>query len=448
MGYASRSGVSPHVYDCIGVGFGPANIALAISMEERGILENSLFLESKDEIAWHPDMMMPGSDIQHNPLRDLVTPRNPASKYGFLSYLKEKKRLFDYLNLDAPYPPRSEYNEYVRWVGMQFQRHVRLSKRVASVSITKHPDFGQVVNIKTSDGEIFIARTLSFAPGRSVNIPAAFASYMGEKVIHLERYLSAVAEWGQIKKDARIGVIGGSQSAIEIVLDLIPKFPGGQIINICRGFGFKQKDLSPFTEAIYYPEFVDYYHSAPHDVQRKITNELKRSNYSAADHDVIAALNFQLYEQKVLGRSNVSLKFCKQIADVNLTEGGEFSVSLRDVVNGAGEDIALDFIILATGYKNFGSGEGSEPIHPILQGISSHVVFRPDGGVDVERDYRLVPKNRNGGFPRVFVNGLCESTHGFGDAGSFSLLSLRADTIARSIEEALIPTDARLEAAQ
>jgi L-ornithine N5-oxygenase len=33
----------------------------------------------------------------------------------------------------------------------------------------------------------------------------------------------------------------------------------------------------------------------------------------------------------------------------------------------------------------------------------------------------------------VYLNGLCESTHGMGDAGSFSLLALRSARIARSL---------------
>ena len=33
------------IFDCIGIGFGPSNIALAIALEERGLLQSTLFLE-------------------------------------------------------------------------------------------------------------------------------------------------------------------------------------------------------------------------------------------------------------------------------------------------------------------------------------------------------------------------------------------------------------------
>jgi leucyl-tRNA synthetase len=121
------------VYDCIGVGFGPSNIALAIALEETGQLDNVLFLEKAPALDWQGEFLIEGSDIQHNPLRDLVTPRNPASPYGFLSYLKAQNRLFDFLNLEAPFPPRQEYSRYVVWVSRQLDRVVRYSSSICEV---------------------------------------------------------------------------------------------------------------------------------------------------------------------------------------------------------------------------------------------------------------------------------------------------------------------------
>lgn len=51
----------------------------------------------------------------------------------------------------------------------------------------------------------------------------------------------------------------------------------------------------------------------------------------------------------------------------------------------------------------------------------------------VERDYAIDLCGGNDGPPGLYLNGLCESSHGLGDAGSFSLLSLRAQDIATSL---------------
>jgi lysine/ornithine N-monooxygenase len=48
-----------------------------------------------------------------------------------------------------------------------------------------------------------------------------------------------------------------------------------------------------------------------------------------------------------------------------------------------------------------------------------------------------MPRHDGIALPPIYLNGLCESTHGFGDAGSFSLLALRSSTIARSVSEAI-----------
>ncbi|MGD7411917.1 ornithine monooxygenase, partial [Salmonella sp. gx-f9] len=64
-------------YDVVGIGFGPANLALAIALEEAGFAGSCLFLERRPSPQWQPEMLLPRSDIQNHPCRDLVTPRNP-----------------------------------------------------------------------------------------------------------------------------------------------------------------------------------------------------------------------------------------------------------------------------------------------------------------------------------------------------------------------------------
>ena len=87
--------MTQNVYDVIGIGFGPANIALAAALEERQAGFKIAFLEQMKAPAWQPAMLLSGSDIQNNPLRDLVTPRNPRSRYSFTNFLHEHGRLFE-----------------------------------------------------------------------------------------------------------------------------------------------------------------------------------------------------------------------------------------------------------------------------------------------------------------------------------------------------------------
>jgi L-ornithine N5-oxygenase len=52
-------------------------------------------------------------------------------------------------------------------------------------------------------------------------------------------------------------------------------------------------------------------------------------------------------------------------------------------------------------------------------------------------DYGVQPDPDVRGMPPIYVNGLCESTHGLGDAGSFSLLALRSKAIVQSLRRRL-----------
>ena len=69
------------VYDLIGIGFGPSNLALALAIEEQCDASdmNALFLEQHPEFQWHENMLIPGTEMQISFLKDLVTLRNPCS---------------------------------------------------------------------------------------------------------------------------------------------------------------------------------------------------------------------------------------------------------------------------------------------------------------------------------------------------------------------------------
>lgn len=436
----SRPITQDRIYDVIGVGFGPSNIALAIAMEEEGRLDGTLFLEARDGASWHPDMALHGTDIQHNPLRDFVTPRNPKSEYGFLSYLKSQNRLLDYLNLEAPYPPRSEYLSYVKWVAKQFDHLVSYASPVAS--ITREVINGVDLIRVTTDTRSYLTRNVSIGTGRSANIPEVFQPHMGHRVVHLTDYLSHAKAW--ISEGVKhVTVVGSSQSAAEIILDLLGRDPKLEITNIARSFGFKQKDLSPFTEQIYLPEFVDYFYDAPIEKQKKMTAELWRSNYGAADHDVIQELDLIMYEQKVTGSNRLTLQSNTLIENIARTAEGRLRLTSKDAYSSAQSAQITDAIVVATGFRNFGDGDSREAYHPLMRDLAPICAFRSDGGVDVARDYSLkfAPSDLDQSShaqPKVFLNGLCEATHGFGDAGSFSLLWLRSKVITDALASQVI----------
>jgi L-ornithine N5-oxygenase len=105
------------------------------------------------------------------------------------------------------------------------------------------------------------------------------------------------------------------------------------------------------------------------------------------------------------------------------------ALDVREVNTGELEHDHADLVVLATGFRDLGPAPNQELFPALLTDVIDRFEFDGDGYLVVEQDYALRPRADSVGTPPLFLNGLCESTHGIGDAGSFSLLSLRAATI-------------------
>jgi len=432
-------------FDIIGIGFGPANIALAAALEERHVRREILFLEKMDAPAWQPAMLLNGSDIQNHPLRDLVTPRNPRSRYSFTNFLHEHGRLFEYLNLGIEFPLRKEYSQYVTWVAGHFDHWVRYGSEVDSIRIQIR-DGERIYVLTTNRAEVFTARSVVVAPGRTPLIPVPFSGINNDRVFHLTQYLPGIENYQRLYgKPRTICVIGGSQSAVELILDLSSRFPTSTILNIQRGYGFSLKDTSPFSDRVYFPDHVDYYFDASPTSKVLLDEQLKRTNYSSADGDVIRKLYLTLYEQRLDRVEQIRIMTNTKIVAACSDDGG-LLLGLEEIHRREGSQLRADLVILATGFRNLGPGPAQERIPPILAPIANELMIDNQGVLQVARDYRLWRRKPDAPIPPIYLNGLCETSHGMGDAGSFSLLSLRSDLIAKSIEAALADQPSLLQA--
>ena len=65
------------VYDLVGVGFGPSNLALAIALTEHNAVSRhkttGVFLERQPRFGWHRGMLIDDATMQVSFLKDLVT---------------------------------------------------------------------------------------------------------------------------------------------------------------------------------------------------------------------------------------------------------------------------------------------------------------------------------------------------------------------------------------
>src|SRR5438045_7917337 len=167
------------VYDVVCVGFGPANIALAVALEELWPTARVKFLEREPGPCWQPGMLLDGADIQNDPIRDLVTPRNPRSRYTFINYLHEEGRLFRHLNLPGHFPLRKEFARYIQWVAEHVSADVDYAQEAVHIGLSDGPPHGRGVEVTTARRQVYRGRSVVIAPGRTAYSPPVLAEGPG-----------------------------------------------------------------------------------------------------------------------------------------------------------------------------------------------------------------------------------------------------------------------------
>lgn len=416
------------IYDVIGVGFGPANIALAICAEEDHRPLRLRFFEGRSEPGWQSEMMTHRANIQNHPLRDLVTPRNPRSRYSFTNFLFENGLLFRHLNLGIESPLRKEYAQYIAWVASHFSPLVQYGVRVERVRVLETG----LWRVDTSDGCTHTARSLVLATGRTPYLPHVFQQLQDPRVFHSTEYLSSLE--GLLKRGTprSIAIVGASQSAVEITLDLKRRLPQTRLACYIRNFGFRLKDTSPFMEEAVFPEHAEQYFAFSQTQRRAMDTDLRFMNYSSADMDVLRELYLAMYEESMDGEVLIELRRNSEILGIEKA-GERLAIRDRNKYSGHVECREHDAAIVATGFRDLGTLERQERIPPLLAPLAERFGFSATGDLDIAFDHRLQASPEADFLPPVFLNGLCEASHGISDAGSLSNLALRVSRILTSV---------------
>ncbi len=420
---------APH--DLIGIGFGPSNLALAIALQERaeqgGRPFDALFLERQPDYSWHGNTLVAQSELQISFLKDLVTLRNPSSRFSFVNYLKAHGRLVDFINLGTFYPCRMEYNDYLRWVAQQFAEQSRYGEQVLRVEPIVDGD-GRVQRLNVvsqhQGREVHRqTRSVIVSTGGTPKIPQAFASFKDDpRVFHHARYLSAMATQPCSRGEPmRIAVVGAGQSAAEAFIDLNDSYPNVQVDMILRAAVLKPADDSPFVNEIFGPDYTDLVFNQPETERERLIREYHNTNYSVVDLDLIERIYAMLYRQKVSGVERHGF-LCRRMIESATDVDGRVQLQLRDLATGSTEARRYDAVILATGYERRSHRELLAPLKDYLDD------FR------VDRDYQLIARPELE--TPVFIQGFSQHSHGLSDT-LLSVLPARSGEIAAALEQRL-----------
>lgn len=418
-----------HVHDIIGVGFGPSNLALAIAIEEHNAsrpdeaVVSGLFLERQELFGWHRGMLLEDATMQVCFLKDLVTLRNPASEFGFVSYLHCRDRLLDFINHKTLYPLRVEFHDYLEWAAAKVADVVRYGEDVTEVRPVVRDGVAVAFDVITAarggrPAGAYRTRNLVLAMGLEPKVPIGVA--LGERVWHSHELLRRIA--GLHHDPSRFVVVGAGQSAAEVTAHLHERFPQADVCAVFSRYGYSPADDSCFANRIFDPAAVDDFYLAPRGVKQAIVDYHSNTNYSVVDQDLIAELYGRTYRESVVGRRRLRLFNLSRLTDLS-DSGNGLSATIESMATGERTVLDADVVVYATGYR---------PADParILGDLTRYCRYDDDGRLCVDRDYRVAttPEVHAG----IYLQGGTEHSHGL----SSSLLSntaVRAGEILESV---------------
>ena len=415
-----------HIYDLIGIGFGPSNIALAITLEEKrqeGYKVDSFFIEKQRGFAWHANMMLDNTHMQISFLKDLATLRNPSSHFTFINYLHQKQRLQDFINLKTFFPSRHEFNDYLKWAAEHFDDRCAYGEEVLEVLPEKRNDEVALLRLRSRDADnVFherLTRNLIISVGGRPSIPECFAPLKHDpRVFHSNNYLGEIARHESVK---RIAVVGAGQSASEIFMDLHGRPNAPHVDLIMRARAIKPSDDSPFVNEIFNPDFTDFVFSRENGDRAALLDEFWHTNYAAPDLVLIEQIFNVFYQQRVTGIARHRFLRRHEVATAHALPEG-IRLVLRNLNDGGEQIASYDAVVLATGYSRDHHKSLLKPLSPYL------------GNFTVDRRYRLLSAANFR--PAIFLQGACESSHGLSDT-LLSVTAVRTDEIGEALLSAV-----------
>lgn len=386
---------SEAVRDFIGVGLGPFNLGLACLTDPIDELDG-VFLEARDEIAWHPGLMLDDATLQVPFLADLVSMADPTSRFSFLNHLKDTGNLYPFYIRESFYPLRREYDRYCRWAADRLDS-VRFGRRVVGV---EHD--GTAYAVTTSTGEVHRGRRLVLGTGTSPHVPAGLEGVLSTDhqgvALHASDYLHRKAELQRLDS---ITVVGSGQSAAEVYRDLLAESPdhGYELTWLTRSPRFFPMEYTKLTLEMTSPEYTAYFQGLPGTTRARLLRE-QRSLYKGISGDLVDEIFDLHYRLRVQGDGPRTTLVTSTEVTGGHWDGSAYELDLHHTETDERFVLRTQGLVLATGY--------AATVPDFLDGVRDRVAWDEQGRFRVSPSYTVDHGGRE-----IFVQNAEEHTHGF-----------------------------------
>ena len=410
--------------EILAIGAGPANLALAVAVEEMAPAQLSsrmLVLERAAGISWQPGMLLPEAQSQVSFIKDLVTLRNPQSRFSFVNYLHSAGRLNDFINMGSFVPYRLELSGYFQWVADSLARvQIQYDSTCVAIEPTRAAN-GEVTGwiVRLGDGSSITSRYLVIGAGRDPHIPDVFAGLGEDRIIHSTQYLQRITDRPR-PEQCRVAVIGGAQSAAEMFHAVQSDLPGSRPIMIMRSIGLNAYESSKFTNELFYPSFVDeFFHASP-QAREQMLAQMHRTNYAGLSPAMLDTLYRQLYLDRLSGQNRLTMMTMADVVKAR-EDNGEVVLTIQDRRDESVTRLPVDLVLLGTGFRR------QMPL--MTRQLAAQLGLER---IEVTRHYRLIGEHPS--TAACYLQGVNEATHGIADS-LLSVLAVRAQEIAQDILE-------------
>lgn len=220
----STTSTADSPYDVVCVGFGPAALSLAIALYEQPRPLRVLFIERQSSFSWRGESFpMERSQMRTNLLQDLVTMRNPLSKFTFLNYLWSTDSLIAYTNLGQINPPRLVFAKYLAWCASHMEakgwtKYGHAVKDMEPMSKSKDDVELWKLNLQNEQtgaaAKPVFAKKVILALGEQPKLPRALSGFeFNDRILHsvdFTKTLPRLREWQG--SNLNIAIVGGKMS--------------------------------------------------------------------------------------------------------------------------------------------------------------------------------------------------------------------------------------------